>query len=427
MKLTEFEAHPVWPILRSVAKAITELRANDTGDNLDALQELEVQYAFIEGRFKARRRLAPLVFAGQLDALHGNLAPTLTALDNARANQRMNRRQYIAQSQQYMQGAVANVSVWAAVTPTPNEDRAELAVVDELLRRNAELDALFKQRMDDLESHAVRVDKMVEAASAEAMQTELRLTALANEAKRAVESEKTRIGTVIDEGQKTIAGFESALQAHLFEWRDELTEKFAESTSEMRTHQFRLLGNAKNKYEELTKTIADYQAIVQADSADRLAKHYEEESNAARKSGWTITKVGFALLISAVIPLLLVVLQPFGTAWFGWEFKEVDWTSIVARAGVSAVLVGAATVAIRMGAGFHRRSDDYKRLAMELRTMGPFLSTVEDSESVDQARLDLVNRTFGQAYAPRQESGEADAVPVTVLQQLLTMVTKAIK
>ena len=80
-----------------------------------------------------------------------------------------------------------------------------------------------------------------------------------------------------------------------------------------------------------------------------------------------------------------------------------------------------------MGAGFHRRSDDYKRLAMELRTMGPFLSTVGDSESVDQARLDLVNRTFGQAYAPKQEAKDADAVPVSVLQQLLTMVTKAVR
>ena len=99
---------------------------------------------------------------------------------------------------------------------------------------------------------------------------------------------------------------------------------------------------------------------------------------------------------------------------------------LAARAGVTAVLVGTATVAIRMGASLQRRSAEYKRLALELRTMGPFLAAVEDTESVDQARLDLVNRTFGQGYAPSKDERQDDAVPVTVLQQLITLLTKTV-
>jgi hypothetical protein len=77
-----------------------------------------------------------------------------------------------------------------------------------------------------------------------------------------------------------------------------------------------------------------------------------------------------------------------------------------------------------MGSGFLRQAAGYQRLAMELRTMGPFLSAVADRESVDQARLDLINRTFGQAYAPSKDDKPDDSIPVSVLQQLLALLTK---
>jgi hypothetical protein len=427
MKLNQFEAHQVWTTLKSVSDAISGLRAADSGSNLDAIQNLETQAAYLTGRFKARRRIAPLVFPQQLDTLEANLQAVLNSLANAQANIDPTRAQYLEQTQQYVQAALAIVATWGTVSPTVTEERAEIAVVEELQRRNREVDALIKGRIAELEASADAVAQQVATARTVAEKSEANLAALTEEAKKAVEAEKARIATVIDEGQRTITGFEAELQSSLEKWRKELTRGFEGNMKALRDQEQTLLDNSRARYEELKSTIKDYQAIVQADSADRLAKHYEDESTTARKSGWTTTRAGFALLLTASIPLLLVVLQPLFTAWWGWEFKEADWTSIAARAGVSAVLVGAATVAIRMGAGFHRRSDDYKRLAMELRTMGPFLSTVEDSESVDQARLDLVNRTFGQAYAPQQDTKDADAVPVSVLQQLFTMVTKAVK
>lgn len=427
MKLTQFENHPVWALLRSVADLVTAMRVADSGSNLDAIQDLEAQTAYIQARFKARRRLAPTVFTVQLDQLHSQLQAVATSLQNAQANVDPARRQYLEQTTQYMHSAFTVIAAWVTVSPTVTEERAEVAVVDELMRRNGELDSQFKARLESLEDQARAVEKLVESARAEAVESEASLESIAEEAKRAVEAEKTRIGTVIDDGQRTIAGFEGTLQGSMKQWQSELSKEFSRATSDLRSKQQSLLDRSNTRYGELTKTIDDYQAIVQADSADRLAKHYEVESKSARKSGWTLTVTGGVVLLGATLPLLLVVMQPLFSAWLDLKLPEVDWTSFAARAGVSAVLVGAATVSIRMGSGFHRRSDDYKRLAMELRTMGPFLSTVEDSESVDQARLDLVNRTFGQAYAPQQDSRDEDAVPVSVIQQLFAMVTKVVK
>lgn len=419
MKLNQFEAHQTWVTLNTVSETLNALRAADAGTNIDAIQDLEAQAAYLMGRYKARKRLAPLVFLPQLDALDSNLQALLGSLSTAVANVDPTRTQYIQQAQQYMQAGFAIVAPWSTVTPTATEERAEIAVIDELQRRNAEVDALIQSRIKQLEASAQAVANQVAAAEAAAVKSEASVAAATDEAKRAVEAEKARIATVIDDGQKTIAGFEAELQASLEAWRADLTKGFEAKMEDLRIKERALLTQSRERYEELKKTTSDYQAVVQADSADRLAKHYEVEAKSARKSGWILTVIGGAILLSAALPLLAVVLR--------WQSGETDWTSLAARAGVSAVCVGAATVAVRMGTGFHRRSDDYKRLAMELRTMGPFLSTVEDSESVDQARLDLVNRTFGQAYAPQPDANDVDAVPVTVLQQLLTMVTKAIR
>lgn len=419
MKLSQFEAHPAWATLNAVAETISSLRTADLGTNIDAIQDLEVQVAYLSGRHRARKRLAPSVFPAQLDSLESNLQALHGSITTALANADPTRTQYIQQGQQYMQQAFGIIGAWATVTPTVGEERAEIAVVEELQRRNAEVDSFIQSRIKQLDDSARAVSDQVVSAQAAAAKSEASVAAAAEEAKRAVEAEKARIATVIDEGQKTIAGFEAELQTSLDTWRTELTTGFEAKMEDLRAKEQALLAQSRERFEELRKTTSDYQAIVQADSADRLAKHYEVEARSARKSGWILTAIGGVILLSAALPLLAVVL--------GWQRGEADWTSIAARAGVSAVCVGAATVAVRMGSGFHRRSDDYKRLAMELRTMGPFLSTVEDSESVDQARLDLVNRTFGQAYAPQADASDVDAVPVSVLQQMLAMVTKAIR
>lgn len=427
MKLSEFEGHGLWPRLRELQEWMTQIREEDDGRNIDAIDELDTRLAQLQASFRARRRLAPLLVPSQLEAVDGSVSNFWSAISTAQSVSDMRQRaQYLQQAITYAQQATAAQGAWPNPNPTAAEERLEVAVVDLLLARAGEVDEYVRERIASIEGEVADADDRASQVAAAIVGAEQELTKLVADARAAVEAERNRIATVIDEGNAKIASFESILDASLATWEKERNEQFEARVESLRDAQSALLEDARKEYERLTTTIEDYQALVQSDSADRLAKHYEDEAGSAKASGWKATIGGFILLVLGAAPLLLVVLQPVLTAAFRWEFEPADWTSLAARAGVAAVFVGAATVAIRIGNGFLKRSADYKRLAMELRTMGPFLSAVEDRESVDQARLDLVGRAFGQAYVPQKEDRPDDAVPVSVLQQLLALLTRTV-
>jgi len=427
MKLNEFEAHPLWTQVGEIKEWLTQIRAQDSGANIDLVDELDTRVAQLAGAFRARRRLAALVIPSQLDAMHSIYQGFWNAVNTAfEAGTSSTRPQYLQQAVSYAhQGTIAQ-GAWAAAAPTQVEERLEVAVVDALLQRDKEAEETTRLRIEAVERELASTDERAVLVTAAVTKADTDLSVLVAEAQRAVDAEKARIVKVIDDGNAKIAGFEAVLDNALKEWEKERTKAFEGRLKNVRDKQDDLLKAAQARYEALKATVEDYQALVQADSADRLAKHYEDEAGAASSSGWKTTIAGFAVLLVAGLPLFLVVIQPILNSLLGWSIADPDWPAIAARAGVAAVLVGAATVAIRIGNGFLKRSADYKRLAMELRTMGPFLSAVNDRESVDQARLDLVGRAFAQAYVPQKEDAKDDAISVTVLQQLLTLLTKTV-
>lgn len=425
MQLNAFESHGMWQRLAEIEDQLGQLRASDNGVNIDLIDEMQTRGAQIRAAYTVRRRLAPLVVPQQLEGVDSQLPSWLNSLQSAISYTDSNRAQYLNQAVQYAQNATATISTWPSAHPTTVEERLEVAVVDELLARTGVFEQALKEKFErvnqDIEQANARTAQVTAAIEA----SERSIAAAVTEAAAAVSAEKARIATVIDEGNAKIAGFDAILAKSLKDWQAERSAKFVDELAQLRADQLALLDGARNKFEELTRVVGDYEALVQADSADRLALHYEQEAAKAQKDGKRTNAWGFVLLIAAAIPLLLVVLQPLWAA-IGIEVANPTWESLVARAGVAAVFVGAATVAIRLGSADLRRAADYKRLAMELRTMGPFLAAVSDGESVDQARLDLVNRTFGQAYVPSRDEKPEDAVPVTVLQQLLTLLTKTV-
>ncbi len=425
MKLADFEGHILWSRLDAIENVLAVVRRDDSGENIDTIDELNTRAAQLRALYKSRRRLASLVVPAQLEVVDGHATNWSNSVNSAHANSGANRSQYLQQAVQHAQYATAAASGWPHASPTAVEERLEVAVVDALLAREGEVDDLIRGRVEAATRELRETDQKTVELTKTVEKAEARIEKLVDEATAAVNAEKARIATVIDEGNGRIAGFDAALEKHLKEWQARRSAKFEEDLGDMRREQEELLHQAKTKFAELTGAVADYESLVQADSADRLAVHYETEAKNARRGGKRMNAFGFVLLISAAFPLFLVVLQPLLKA-FGLNMDAPSWESIVARAGVAVVLAGAATVAIRLGTADLRRAADYKRLAMELRTMGPFLSAVEDTESVGQARLDLVNRTFGQSYAPSRDEKFDDAVPVSVLQQLLTLLTKTV-
>lgn len=425
MQLNDFESHPLWQRLTEVERLLDDLRRTDDGQHIDLIDELQTRAAQLRAAHRSRRRLSPLIVPPQLDSVDSPFQALHNSLQSALSSEGPARAQYLTQAIQYAYGASASQGSWPEANPTAADERLDVAVVDELLHRESQLDSHYRARLVEINREVDATSEAAVAVTALVAQAKADLAALVKQATASVEAEKARIGNVIDDGQSTIASFEAVLDRSLKEWEKERNQTFESRLGNVRKKQDQLLQNSEEEYEKLQRTVADHQTLVQADSADRLAKHYEAESRAARTGGSKMNRNGFILLIVAAVPLLLVVLQPI-LGLFGVSQADPSWQSVVARFGVAALLVAAGTVAIRLGSADLRRAADYKRLAMELRTMGPFLSDVKDPESVDQARLDLVNRTFGQAYAPSKEERLDDAVPVSVLQQLLTLLTKTV-
>lgn len=425
MKLADFEGQILWARLDAIENVLAVLRQEDSGENIDVIDELDTRAAQLRALYKSRRRLAPLVVPAQVEGVDGHATNWSNSLNTAHSNSGANRSQYLQQAVQHAQYATAAASGWPQANPTPADERLEVAVVDALLAREEEVDDRIRGRVEAATRELKQTDQRVVELTSVVAKTEARIEKLIDEATAAVNAEKARIATVIDEGNSRIAGFDAALEKHLKEWQARRTSKFEDEVGNLRKEQEELLKQATIKFTELTRVVDDYESLVQADSADRLAVHYETEARNARRGGKRMNAFGFVLLISAAAPLFLVALQPLLKA-IGLTVDAPSWESIVARVGVAVVLAGAATVAIRLGTADLRRAADYKRLAMELRTMGPFLSSVEDTESVGQARLDLVNRTFGLSYAPSRDEKLDDAVPVSVLQQLLTLLTRTV-
>ncbi len=417
MKLSEFESHPLWGRLDDVESWLDLIRGQDDGRNIDYLDELRTRAGQLRAAHKTRRRLASLIVPPQLSAVDAQYQHVWNSVHSAVDSDAAARTQYLVQAISHAQAATEQQGTWPSPTPTQTEERLEVAVVDELLARDRESEDIARARIETINQRLHEAEEQGASIATQVGQAEKLLAKLVDQAVSAVNAEKARIATVIDEGQSAISGFEKTLRDHLRDWQKELTESFNEETESLRTQEHTLLVQSEAQYEALTRTIADYESLVQADSADRLAKHYEDEASRAARAGWLLTIFGFITLLAAAVPLVLVLLTPSA---------EPSWQSLASRAGISAVLVGAATVMVRMGSGFQRRATEYKRLAMELRTMGPFLAAVADTESVDQARLDLVNRTFGQNYADPKDDRPDDSVPVTVIQQLLTLLTKTV-
>lgn len=422
MKLNEFEQHPLWSRLDDIESWLDKIRREDDGRNIDALDELRTRAAQLRAAHKTRRRLASLMVPQQLDKVDSQYQNVWNSVQAATTADAASRAQYLVQAISHAQAATMGQSSWPTPAPTQVEERAELAVVDALLEREKDAVEIARQRTEAISIRLDQAEKLASSVTSQIVEADTSLKKLVDQAVSAVNAEKARIATVIDEGTTTIAGFEKVLRSQLAEWEKALSSEFSASTEHLRAEEQQLHVLALEKYEALTETINDYEALVQADSADRLAKHYERAATSAGRAGWILTIAGFFTLLGAIVPLLLVLLQQINHP----DSPDPSWQGLATRAGISAVLVGTATVAIRMGSTFQRRSADYRRLAMELRTMGPFLAAVEDTESVDQARLDLVNRTFGQGYAAVKDERPEDAVPVTVIQQLLTLLTKTV-
>lgn len=103
---------------------------------------------------------------------------------------------------------------------------------------------------------------------------------------------------------------------------------------------------------------------------------------------------------------------------------RTEWGRIVIRVALGGLLGSAAAVVVRLGGRFLAQAAAAKRMELELRTFEPFLANVKKRESVDQARLEIVDRSFGRAYETRTTADKEDSVELSALGQITDTISK---
>lgn len=420
-----YREHRLWSVLSEASTALQMVRSSDGESNLAIVEAISQSLIVLEKARADPEAYARVTTPDQLDRAVDSLELAHLHLFEADAQNPETRAGALYSGLTDLDEAREALGALAVIAGNPRfqsafQDLAEIwnqeveTRLAELRGESADIQLKLDSRLDQYEMIRARSDEataLAQAASARAQDSvdrgQERINKLIDEtAKSAAELSSTRT--------EVLASFDLALREALDEQRHRQEAGIAELRERYRV----INEQAERELETLKRNVSDHQAIIQSDSGTRLAHHYDEESKSARTSGWWLVGAGFAALIGAMVPLLIIVIS-------GANSAEMTWSALAARLGITVVLGGAATVAIRMGSGFHRRSDEYKRLSMELRTMDPFLSGVANRESVDKSRLDLVSRTFGHAYRPPASAKEAEAVPVSLLENVIALVMKA--
>lgn len=86
--------------------------------------------------------------------------------------------------------------------------------------------------------------------------------------------------------------------------------------------------------------------------------------------------------------------------------EQLSWPWLVLKIGLTLALGGLATVLFRYGQQSLQTSRAYKRIELELRAIGPFLSDISDVALADAAKIAFLKRTFGKAW--EHDKGKSD-------------------
>lgn len=412
MLKSEFQAHPIWDALSSVAELSDALRSDMADAERKSIDRIVELLAFSQavkplGVHYARRFSQTL-----LDALHSPWTSVVSALQNRRSSASST---YTDQAVTYADATLQ--PLYALWTPPlgPAQQAQTRSFYEELLTRQDEDVSRLHAKREELAARLEELSADAEERFRTATTALDTLQSTATEVGNTVEGYEARVDAVVDDGTKRISALESANTKAYADWQQAQTERFGEDFKPFTVAIEQKLHEAEGTLQRLRETNKEYETLTAAAAADKLARSFSLEARTTRIVGLGLYAVGFALLCGAAVPLILLLTQnevaPTG---------ESLWATFAVRATIGALAASAATVAIRLGSRFISSGQESKRTELELRAFGPFLANVDKSES-DTARLEFVERAFG----PRAvEDRHDDLIPVSTFSQILAAVTK---
>jgi hypothetical protein len=417
MQRDDFENHKLWSVLDAIDRQIDDILGQGQLEAVAPLESVRFYMAHVRS-FKALGATSVALFTDDmLSAVGGVFADVSYSLDLYTSRHATS---YLEQAASRAEGALIEMAPWPRPYSRGRQVQQITSLYEDLLdvQRNSvkSLETVHERLRGEIagfrkEAHD---ERSLNGQELEYFKRE------AQDAVKAINAEKRRIDEVVKNGLQQTADLRNDNERSLRTLSQEMENSFEERFEPLETGIRQRLDEAVKMLTYLKETETAYNNISSQAASDKLAEHFEQEAKTGRTTGIVAYAVGFVFLALSAIPLLLL-LQPVSAE----STIAPAWSVIATRLSIGVIGASAATVVIRLGATFIASAARSKRMELELRTFGPFLANVEDQSTVDQARLDLIEKSFGQSVAERSESKE-DVVPVSALGHITDLLSKVL-
>ncbi|WP_159632219.1 hypothetical protein [Arthrobacter sp. 8AJ] len=415
-----FEQHAIWAQIEDALNRVKEVQETQPpADEVPMLLRIEFVLKYVDS-YRSLAATSSALFNEQLlGPVQSIAAQIVSYLQQRQAN--YNYRPYTENALGSAESLLVQIGNW----PRPYAKGAQIQQINTLYEGLLEMQeqqiAEFEARYDATRD---RLSQLVSDLDAKKAQVEGEFELYRTEAlavSSAVDHEKSRIDDVVQKGLEKVADLQARNTDAFDEWKQQAHGELEDYTDAQKDAIDKTLNSATGALKTLKENEKEYANISAAAGGAKLAGEFNTEASSAQKLGLRLYMIGFGVLVLAALPLVLWLFFPPVS-----QQGDGIWQHFLIRISLGVLGASAATVLIRLGSRFVTGATASKRMALELQTFGPFLANVKDKETVDSARLELVDRAFGKSYAPGESDSKDEAVPVTAFAHILDLV-KAIK
>lgn len=415
----EFDAHPLWNQVDSALDVLRKIETDAQSDEQPALQRID----FLLRHVRAHREL------GTLCAMFndGLLAPVAATVSQVLGylNQRAvgsGYRSYTDNALNHAETLLVQIGLWPRPYAKGGQAKMMTTLFQDLLSAQAEQISALKDKYSDAQAD---IDILLERVNQRKDEVEGTLETFMSQGQdvlKAVNDQKARVDDVVQKGLERVnalqgqndQAFDSWKTEHQHEW-----DSFVEITQDAMDKATRLADDSLKRIQQEEKEYANISSHL---AGSKLADEFANEAKSAQTLGLWLYGIGFAVLAAAAAPLVFLMIWPPV-----YQEASGQWQHFLIRVSLGVIGASAATVLIRLGSRFVTGATASRRMALELKTFGPFLANVKDKSTVDGARLELVDRAFGKSYVPTETAdSNEDAVPVSAVAHLVEL-AKAMK
>lgn len=408
----DFEEHPLWMTLNELEAQCGAVRAHKDPSDMPSLERIALVTSHLRSYHKQRARITALFTPTMLTQVYevvSNVHPHLAQRIASGSSS------WTLEAATIMERSLEYKGAWPSLFAGPREANKEQTLYEDLLEaQRISVDALGASHKDLL-AQIDTFDRRIRDEADGVRGTLNDFIAQGKAIEIQVSSQAERVDSIVKDGLLKIADLKNQNEQSYKEWQDARAADFTNDFTPLHLQVEKDLAESQQSLQSLREAVADYTSLSAAAAANTLSADYEKEASASRLWGGILYGAGILLLAAGSLPLLLSLVPQGGNA------TELSWTQLAVRLGVGVLAASAATVAIRLGARLVSEAGAVKRMALELRTIGPFLSNVSDRADVDSIRISIIDRTFGRSYVPssRVEKKEDDVVNVSAVAQLL--------